>query len=40
LQESWATEIPQAVKFSRVNAGPGKDFGQIRIPRKILFACL
>jgi hypothetical protein len=29
-----------APKFSPANAGGAIDFGQIRIPRQILFACL
>jgi hypothetical protein len=33
------TAIPQVQKKSAVNAGAGKDFGQIRIPGQILFAC-
>jgi hypothetical protein len=32
--------IPQALKISAVKAWAGKDFGQIRIPGQILFACL
>jgi hypothetical protein len=34
------TAIPQALKISAVKAWAGKDFGQIRIPGQILFACL